>query len=108
MIFSLAKDFPLLLFSINIIYNSYKLWKTINNINFNVNFDKKYNYYINDSEDNKNYNNIYNKRNNCELLPKLYIAKGECYLMAKEFNYTINVLDKKLNAIYKLCKYTGN
>ncbi|CAG8779266.1 23196_t:CDS:2, partial [Rhizophagus irregularis] len=31
--------------------------------------------------------------------------KDECYLMVKEFNYTMNALDGKVNAIYKLCRY---
>jgi hypothetical protein len=31
----------------------------------------------------------------------------QSYLTSKEFNYTMRIMDEKMNALYKLCKYIG-
>jgi hypothetical protein len=31
----------------------------------------------------------------------------EPYLTSKEFNYTMKIMDEKINALYKLCRYIG-
>jgi hypothetical protein len=70
-----------------------------------IDFDKEIDYYNdndNDDNNNKDHNNIYNKSNNWKPLSKSYIIEGECYLTVKKFNYTMNALDRKVNAIYKL------
>jgi hypothetical protein len=32
---------------------------------------------------------------------------NEPYLTSKEFNYTMKIMDEKINALYKLCRYIG-
>ncbi|PKK47675.1 hypothetical protein RhiirC2_803645, partial [Rhizophagus irregularis] len=64
--------------------------------------------YYNDNDDNDDDNKEHNNNNhvksdNCESLPKPHIVEGKHYLMVKEFNYAMNALDGKVNAIYKLC-----
>ena len=82
-----------------------------------INLDKEIDYY-NDNDDNdddnKEHNDNYNKSDTCdksdtrEPLPKPHIVEGERYLTVKEFNYAMNALDGKVNAIYKLCRYIGD
>ena len=42
------------------------------------------------------------------LVPKPPIDKDETYLMTKDFNYTMTVLDEKINSLYKLCRFIGD
>ena len=42
------------------------------------------------------------------LVPKQPIDKVETYLMTKDFNYAMTVLDDKINSLYKLCRYIGD
>ncbi|GBC50631.2 hypothetical protein GLOIN_2v1846469 [Rhizophagus irregularis DAOM 181602=DAOM 197198] len=82
-----------------------------------IDLDKEIDYYNDndddddDDDDNEEHNDNrdksdnHDKSDNCEPLPKSHIVEDECYLMVKEFNYTMNALDGKVNAIYKLCRY---
>ncbi|CAB4410506.1 unnamed protein product [Rhizophagus irregularis] len=58
-----------------------------------------------DKSDNYDKSDNHDKSDNCESLPKSHIIEGERYLMVKEFNYAMNALNGKVNAIYKLCQY---
>lgn len=42
------------------------------------------------------------------LVPKPPIDKDGTYLMTKDFNYAMTVLDDKINSLYKLCRYIGD
>jgi len=42
------------------------------------------------------------------LVPKQPIDKVETYLMTKDFNYAMTVLDDKINSLYRLCRYIGD
>jgi hypothetical protein len=44
----------------------------------------------------------------CPLVPKQPIDKVETYLMTKDFNYAMTVLDDKINSLYRLCRYIGD
>jgi len=80
-----------------------------------IDLDKEIDYYNVDDDDNEEHHNDnrdksdnHDKSDNREPLPKPHIVKGECYLTVKEFNYAMNALDGKVNAIYKLCRYIGD
>ena len=82
-----------------------------------IDLDKEIDYYNNnddDDDDNEEHNDNCNKSDTRdksdtrEPLPKPHIVEGERYLMVKEFNYAMNALDGKVNAIYKLCRYIGD
>ncbi|CAB4496331.1 unnamed protein product [Rhizophagus irregularis] len=73
-----------------------------------IDLDKEIDYYNVDDDDNEEHNDFRDKSDNCKPLPKPYIVEGERYLTVKEFNYAINALDEKVNAIYKLCRYIGD
>ncbi|PKK58513.1 hypothetical protein RhiirC2_720464, partial [Rhizophagus irregularis] len=73
-----------------------------------IDLDKEIDYYNVDNDDNKEHNDNCDKSDTCEPLPKPHNVKSERYLTVKEFNYTMNALDGKVNAIYKLCRYIGN
>ena len=42
------------------------------------------------------------------LVLKPPIDKDETYLMTKDFNYAMTVLDDKINSLYRLCRYIGD
>ena len=42
------------------------------------------------------------------LVLKQPIDKVETYLMTKDFNYAMTVLDDKINSLYRLCRYIGD
>ena len=42
------------------------------------------------------------------LVPKQPIDKVKTYLMTKDFNYAMTVLDDKINSLYRLCRYIGD
>ena len=42
------------------------------------------------------------------LVPKQPIDKVETYLITKDFNYAMTVLDDKINSLYRLCRYIGD
>ncbi|PKC54901.1 hypothetical protein RhiirA1_476476, partial [Rhizophagus irregularis] len=72
-----------------------------------IDLDKEIDYYNDndddddDDDDNEEHNDNcdksdnHDKSDNCEPLPKSHIVEDECYLMVKEFNYTMNALDGK-------------
>jgi hypothetical protein len=73
-----------------------------------IDLDKEIDYYNVDDDDNEEHNDNRDKSDNREPLPKPHIVEGERYLTVKEFNYAMNALDGKVNAIYKLCRYIGD
>ncbi|GBC18999.2 hypothetical protein GLOIN_2v1846469 [Rhizophagus irregularis DAOM 181602=DAOM 197198] len=73
-----------------------------------IDLDKEIDYYNVDDDDNEEHNDNRDKSDTCEPLPKPHNVEGERYLTVKEFNYAMNALDGKVNAIYKLCRYIGD
>ncbi|RGB24592.1 hypothetical protein C1646_772847 [Rhizophagus diaphanus] len=41
-------------------------------------------------------------------LPKQVTEKEKSYVTSKEFNYTMNLLNSKVSALYKLCRYISD
>jgi hypothetical protein len=70
-----------------------------------IDLDKEIDYYNVDDDDNEEHNDNRDKSDTREPLPKPHNVEGERYLTVKEFNYAMNALDGKVNAIYKLCRY---
>ncbi|POG78132.1 hypothetical protein GLOIN_2v1870893 [Rhizophagus irregularis DAOM 181602=DAOM 197198] len=68
----------------------------------------KIDYYNVDDDDKEEHNDNHDKSDTSENLQKPHNVEGERYLTVKEFNYAMNALDGKVNAIYKLCRYIGN
>uniref|UniRef100_U9TRE0 Uncharacterized protein n=1 Tax=Rhizophagus irregularis (strain DAOM 181602 / DAOM 197198 / MUCL 43194) TaxID=747089 RepID=U9TRE0_RHIID len=73
-----------------------------------IDLDKEIDYYNVDDDDNEEHNDNRDKSDTREPLPKPHNVEGERYLTVKEFNYAMNALDGKVNAIYKLCRYIGD
>ncbi|EXX54864.1 hypothetical protein RirG_230610 [Rhizophagus irregularis DAOM 197198w] len=73
-----------------------------------IDLDKEIDYYNVDDDDNEEHNDNHDKSDTREFLLKPHNVEGERYLTVKEFNYAMNALDGKVNAIYKLCRYIGN
>ncbi|CAB5340161.1 unnamed protein product [Rhizophagus irregularis] len=61
-----------------------------------IDLDKEIDYYNVDDDDNEEYNDNRDKSDTREPLPKPHIVEGERYLIVKEFNYAMNVLDGKI------------
>ncbi|GBC43437.2 hypothetical protein GLOIN_2v1846469 [Rhizophagus irregularis DAOM 181602=DAOM 197198] len=66
-----------------------------------IDLDKEIDYYNVDDDDNEEYNDNRDKSDTREPLPKPHIVEGERYLIVKEFNYAMNVLDGKILIITK-------
>ncbi len=60
-----------------------------------------------DCEDHDKYENC-DKRKELVPLPRSHNTENECYLTFKEFNYTMNIFDKKITSLYKLCRHISD
>lgn len=61
--------------------------------------------YFDNLEDNDLHESVTSRRPSQTLIKK---SVAKTYLTKEEFDYTIKLLDTKVNSIYKLCRYIGD
>jgi hypothetical protein len=61
--------------------------------------------YYDDRDDRDNHDNCDNRDNERMSLARPHNIEKEHYLTIDEFNYTMKILDEKINSLYKLCRH---